>query len=316
MIKPKKIIINLEPEGFSEDSIIRLEDYYEYISLKDPKKIKKEISNADAIITRLKYNLNQNLLSSTRKLKYVLSPTTGTNHIDTSYLQSINASLISLKGETEFLKKISPTAEHAWGLLISLARSYKDAFKSIEKLKWQRDDFPGINLRNKTIGIIGLGRLGTIMAKYAEAFQMKIIYTDIDHKKSSYKQVDLEYLLKASDFISIHVPLDSNNKNLISHKELSLLKKSAFLINTSRGEIINEEALLEALEQKNLAGAALDVVSGEESWGSKIPANNRLIKYANKNSNLIITPHIGGMCPEIMRLTEDFIVKKLIAEIS
>ncbi len=309
----KPIILNLEPTMYSERARELLLPDFEYRELNDRRRLSEEVVQADGIITRLGFNIDKNFLKMTPKLSFIATATTGTNHIDNEYLTKVlGADLISLKGETDFLNKITPTAEHTWGLLLALVRHYKAAFFDVENYKWQRNNFLGSQLHGKTLGIIGLGRLGKMVANYGHAFGMNIMYTDIKEVKSTFKQVELTHLLKNSDVISIHAPFNESTRNLLSFKELEHVKPSCFLINTARGELVNSRAILRALELKKMAGAALDVVSGEVHWEGDIPIDCELINYAKKYQNLIITPHIGGACPDAMRLTEEFIARKII----
>lgn len=309
----KPIIINLEPEGYSKLAADKLEKYFEYRVLSPDKVLEEEISEVVGIITRLGFNLTREFLSRLPNLRFVATATTGVNHVDQEYMEEIGGKVISLKGETDFLDTITPTAEHAWGLLIALIRNYKSAFDSVEKYRWNRDLFHGERLRGKKLGIIGMGRLGRMMAKYGIAFEMNVVFydnKDINFERA--QQVSLSELLSTSDVVSIHLPLLDSTFNFFSYHEISLMKSSAFLINTARGEVLNEEALIWGLEEGEISGAALDVLAGEVSWGTSIPDDNRLIAYAKCKSNLIITPHIGGACPEVMRLTEDFICDKVL----
>jgi D-3-phosphoglycerate dehydrogenase / 2-oxoglutarate reductase len=310
VIKP--ILLNIEPFKFSKIAKKMLQNYFDYREATSESLIKQELPGACVLLTRLGYNLNKDFLCNAKKLKYVVTPTTGTNHIDEVYLTRIGANVVSLKGEIEFLKKVTPTAEHTWGLLLALLRDYKYAFQDVENYRWRRDDFKGSQIKGKTIGIVGMGRLGEMVAKYASAFGMEVIFSDICQIKSHHRQVSFLELLKNSDVVSIHVPLDNTTRGLFSYEEFSIMKSTAIILNTSRGDIIDDCALLDALENKKLSGAGLDVLKFEEDWGLNVPTDHALIGYAKRNSNLIITPHIGGACPEVMRLAEEFISKKLI----
>ncbi|MCF8780317.1 D-isomer specific 2-hydroxyacid dehydrogenase family protein [Vibrio sp. IRLE0018] len=308
MNKMKPLIINLEPEGYSLKAASRLGEYFDYREVQNGKILPEQLKEASGIITRLAYQINHDFLGDVEKLKFVATATTGINHID----ETLGLDIVSLKGERAFLNKITPTAEHTWGLLLALARQYKKAFKSVEQFVWNRDEHLGIQLYGKTIGIIGLGRLGRMVAQYAKAFGMRVVYHDNQAVNSEFESVSLDTLLQQSDVVSIHLPLESDTVEFISYKELSMMKPGALLINTARGEILNEDALLDALLSGRLAGAALDVVSEEKAWGGIVPAENRLVQYACNHHNLLITPHIGGACPDAMRMTEEFIAEKII----
>lgn len=308
----KPILLNLEPLDYSTIAKKMLEEYFEYRELDSNLPVKNQIMDATAVITRLGFKIDSALISEAVNLKYVLTATTGTNHIDEKLLTKRGALTISLKGETRFLERITPTAEHTWGLLLALCRNYKAAFEDVHCYNWNRDAHLGTQLLGKTIGILGLGRLGKMVANYATAFGMNVIYTDIAEQNLMYKKVELLELLSESDVVSIHLPLNDDTFNLVDVDFFAALKPGAFLINTARGEILDEQALLGSLKSGRLKGAALDVMDQESDWQAHIPRNNPIVSYAKKHSNLILTPHIGGACPNAMRMTEEFIASKLL----
>jgi D-3-phosphoglycerate dehydrogenase len=182
---------------------------------------------------------------------------------------------------------------------------------------WRRDNFIGKELKGKILGIIGYGRLGRIVASYAKAFQMSVYaytYNRRDSENDGVEWKDLEELLTVSDVISLHIPFTGENINFLDSEKLALLKPGSILINTSRGELVDEVALLDCLRNGKIAGAALDVLSGEEhhriedgSW----PEGDPLVEYSKTNSNLLLTPHIGGASTDSMNATEMFMAKKL-----
>ena len=186
-------------------------------------------------------------------------------------------------------------------LMLSLSRNLIQADKYV-RTEWAKPDkkvkLPkGTDLYGKVLGIIGLGRIGCQVAARAKAFGMKVIYYDIERKTNleenlGIQYTDLETLLKEADFISLHVPLTPKTRNLITEKELKLMKSTAYLINTSRGPVIDEEALCKALKNGWIAGAGLDVFSEEP-----LPLNSPLIDL----ENVILTPHIGTYTAETRR---------------
>ena len=158
---------------------------------------------------------------------------------------------------------------------------------------WDRK-FAGFQLLGKTLGILGLGRLGTISARIGRGFGMRVIAHDA-YKTSELdvNMVDLDYLLAASDILTIHIHLNSQTENLINERAFSKMKPGSLLINTSRGRIVDETALISALVSGHLGGAGLDVIDGE--WlTTQQRAQHPLIKYSRTNDNLIIVPHIGS----------------------
>ena len=165
-----------------------------------------------------------------------------------------------------------------------------------------------------TLGILGFGRLGQQVAEYAKAFGLKVLASDpfIEPTVLQEKQVfscSKETLFKQSDIVSLHVNYESTNHNLVNYKEFECMKDGSYFVNTARGELIDEGALLDALSSGKLAGAALDVLENEQD--STTLFNTPLMQYAQEHDNLLITPHIGGCTLESMQKTELFIVNKL-----
>ena len=271
------------------------------------------IKNADVLVVRLGIKFDSELLKKGRNLKYIVTPTTGLNHIDLKFCTQNDIKLVSLKGEFDFLKTITPTAELTWGLLLSLVRNIPSAFDSVLGGEWNRDLYLGTELKGKTIGIVGYGRLGKMVGVYAKSFGMTVIYNDINLVSS---EIDDEYcslddLLLKSDVITVHLPLENATTNLLNAEKISKIKPGSVLINTSRGEVIDERSLLDALKSGRLAGAALDVLCGETSGEADWLNRNSLVEFARDHQNLLITPHIGGACPDSMRRTEEFCANKL-----
>jgi len=222
---------------------------------------------------------------------------------------------LSLKGEKSFLKKVSSTAELAFGLAIVLSRKIIPAFESVKKYKWERENFQGDSLRERTMGIIGLGRLGRIMARYAKAFGMEVVAYDprlelSAFKRSGCKRVSFDGLLKESDIISLHVHLDKDTEGMLNMAAFKKMKPTSILINTSRGKIVKEEDVLLALKKKMIAGYGTDVLAGELEFEGKF-SRHPLVEYAKANDNLVILPHIGGMTRQSRRMTDIFIAQKI-----
>lgn len=266
----------------------------------------------DVLIVRLGFRVDRSLIDAGSRLKVIVTATTGLDHIDISYAQEKGIDVLSLRGETEFLRSIPATAEHTWALLMSLVRYIPSAFATVCQGEWCRDSFRGRDLCGKRLGIVGLGRIGEKIARYGIAFQMQIVAWDPyrrDWMVGVDRKTNLNELLGCADILTLHVPLTSETKHMIGHREIGLLPVGAFLVNTSRGAVIEEKALLEALENGHLAGAALDVMEGERS--QNIIDHNPLLRYACEHSNLLITPHIGGATVEAMAKTEVYMANKL-----
>ena len=272
------------------------------------------VQDADVLWVRLRHRIDAEVLAAALRLKIIVTPTTGLNHIDLNEARRRGIKILSLQGETEFLNNIRATAEHTVGLMLSLLRRVPAALAHVRKGHWDRDLFKGRELFDKTIGIIGYGRLGRIVGKYLRAFDAQILANDshIDQKtlSSGIFATPLDDLLQESDIVTLHVNLSDRTRNFFGKEQFSKMKPGAWFVNTARGELIDEMALLEALQSGRLAGAALDVLCGEQQ---DVMENHPLVAYAREHDNLLITPHIGGCTVESMEKTETFMATKLCA---
>jgi len=293
-----------EPQNYSKIGLDEIKKHTNLTAVRlSQEEFEKEAINYEVLMVRLQLKITEEMMHN--KLKAIISPTTGLDHIDAKAADNHDIKIFSLYGETEFLKSITSTAEHTFALMLSLVRNIPSAVESTKSGEWEPSQFRGIQLKNKALGIIGYGRLGQLLAQYAEALGM-IIYTyDPNVKYCDYNTCkSLEELLRASDIISIHIPLNEETKGMIGDPEFKLLKKGAFVVNTSRGEVVDELALLKNLRDGHLAGVAVDVVS-DECWPY-------MTEYESKNSNLLITPHIAGAAQEAIAETDCFIINKFL----
>ena len=276
------------------------------------KLVLKEIKNAYAYLSSANIKVDKEFLSNAKKLKFIGSPSTGTDHLDLNLIKKRGIQCFDISKELELIKKFTATSELAFALMLNLNRKIIQASKKANQGMWSREEFQGFQLFGKTLGIIGLGRLGKISAQIGNGFGMKIIAHDVKkvNKKNYIKIVSLETLIKKSDIITIHIHLNKETENLINYEVFKKMKRNALLINTSRGRIINETDLINALKNKLIGGAGLDVIDGE--WLDNIKRKkHQLITYARNNNNLLITPHIGGATKESIYCSRVFIAKKI-----
>lgn len=269
----------------------------------------------DIFVVGLGLNIDKKIIDKAKNLKIIATATTGSDHIDVDYAERKGIKILSLRGEEKFLNSITGTAELAFGLMIALMRFIPSGSDAVKKYKWEREEFRGRSLTGKTFGIVGLGRLGKMMAGYGNAFGMKIIFADPNVsvrkiKKFKCEKVSFDKLLRKSDVISVHIHLNKETKNIFNLGTFRKMKETAYLINTSRGKIVNEKDLLNALQKRKIAGYAADVLADELNFNKNFK-HNPLVEYASKNRNLIITPHIGGMTYEFREATDIFIAEKL-----
>ncbi|WP_250657352.1 NAD(P)-dependent oxidoreductase [Alkalimarinus coralli] len=308
-------ILNLDPYCYSEKARQALASFgnVEEIVYSRPQ-LMERLHSVEVLILRFSHRIDREVMDCAPMLKVIATNATGTDHIDLEYANKKGIKVISLKGEYEFLRNIHATAELTWGLILAGIRKIPTAFDSVKHREWDRNRFLGNELFGQRLGIVGLGRIGEKVANYGQAFGMEVIAHDIVPEKAlKYPFVtmcsSLSECIENSDILSIHVPLDDATNKLIGRNEISLMKQKSFLVNTSRGAIVDGEALLDALITNRIAGAAMDVLEGE---GVKdFVQENSLIHYASDNDNLLITPHIGGVTLQSWEKTELFIAEKV-----
>ncbi|MDP2913208.1 MAG: NAD(P)-dependent oxidoreductase, partial [Candidatus Omnitrophota bacterium] len=293
----KPVIVYYEILKYQPENLRLLSDNFRIISLPDPNAgTLKILGQADVVLAPLGYYFGKEKIDLASKLKVIASNTTGHPHIDADYAGKKGVKVITLKKYKEFLQKITPTAELTWGLIIALTRNMITAYRSVLEGRWDRRPFGASSMLSRmNLGIAGYGRLGKMVGRYGRSFGMAVRYYDpfVSSATGGIKRVNsLRELIKSSDIVTIHIPHNPGTENLFDRKTFSGFKKGSYLINTSRGELIDHEALLKCLEDGTLAGAALDVFEGEfKSDFSGILKKHPLIKYAGKHANLIITPH-------------------------
>ena len=270
-----------------------------------------EMSTAFAYISSASLQVEKDFIDASPLLKVIASPSTGKDHIDVELLKSRGIVLLDISKEFELLDEFTATSELAFTLLLALVRNLLPVVENANNGIWSREKLSGTQLYGKTFGILGLGRLGKISAKIANGFGMKVIAHDIiNSEAANVNNVSLKELLNSSDVLSVHIHLNEENIGFLGKDEFNQMKPNLILLNTSRGKIIDEAALLEALQKKLIAGAGLDVVDGE--WLSeKDLIQHPLIEYARNNQNLIIVPHIGGSTYESITGARVFIAEKL-----
>ena len=299
-----------ERNDFSNEVFQELETRFEIIDFKENISIKEILKQVDIFWFRLAHKLDSTVLDKSTKCKYLLTPVTGIDHIDEKLCNELGIQIICLRGEVDFLKNVRATAEHTIALTLALLRKIHPAVSDVQSGNWNRDNFRGYELYEKKVGILGYGRLGQIVARYFHAFDCEISYFDIEEKIGDtfcVKLNSIESLFGNNDIISLHIPLNEKTIGIINKDLLQKMKVNSILVNTSRGAIINEIDLIEVLKFKSIKGAALDVLEGEPNI-----QNSELVKYSKSNSNLIITPHIGGNTYESFAKTEKFLADKLV----
>jgi len=274
--------------------------------------LSRSIKGYQVLVVRLGLQVDETVLSVADQLQVVATPTTGLDHIDLQAAADRGVGVLSLKGERAFLEQVYATAEHTMALLLSLVRRVPAAFDAVKGYEWRRDLYRGTELSGKVLGIVGYGRLGEMVARCAGGFGMAVLVFDPyrdDLPSVVRSSPSLSHLLTHSDVVSIHVPLNAETTGMISSEQLTSMRPGAVLVNTARGRVVDEAALLAALESGQLAGAALDVLCDEHQIEAGVP--HPLIEYARSNDNLILTPHIAGATYESVEKADLFIANKI-----
>ena len=249
----------------------------------------KAIADYHILAIRVDTKVDKALLDVATNLKVIATATTGLDHIDVPYAKQKGIEVISLQGANT-----TATAEHAMALLLSLVRKIPAAHTSLLHGQWDRASYIGTQLSGKKLGVVGFGRIGREIATRAAAFGMEILAYDPylkpeDFAKNHATQMDLSSLLAAADVVTLHVLLTDETRGFMNKEKFALMKPTTFLLNCSRGEVVVEQDLIQALQHKKLGGAALDVFAHEP-----LPQNSELLSYAKNHDNLVLTPHIAG----------------------
>ncbi|MDX1964647.1 MAG: NAD(P)-dependent oxidoreductase [Pirellulales bacterium] len=270
------------------------------------------IAPYDALWVRLRNQIDQAVFRAAPRLRWVMTNTTGLNHIDLAAAANAGVRVVSLRGEVDFLRQIRATAELTLGLILALVRHLPRAVAHPLAGGWNRDLFEGRELAGLTAGIVGYGRLGSQVAKYLHAMDLRVLTCGPSLRQADVAPeisvVSERELLAQAEIVSLHADYTSENDGFFGARHFAAMRPGAYFINTARGELIDEAALLDSLQTGHLAGAAVDVLRDERSTGM---AAHPLIQYAQTHDNLLITPHIGGNTRESLHKTEDFLAEKL-----
>lgn len=249
----------------------------------------EKLSTADALIIRSKFIITPELLDKTPNLKLIVTCTSGFDHINLVETQKRNICVMFTPDANA-----RAAAELTWSLLMNSTRHVLAASNDIKSGRWNREPYMGHELAHKTIGIVGLGRIGSLVARFANAFGMEVLAFDPYVEESAFTKaqatrVSYEEILKQSDFLTFHVPATKETQNMFNKSHIEYVHPDLILINTSRGSVINEDDLVQALQNKKIKFAALDVFNKEP-----LSKESKLLKC----SNVILTPHLGAYTEE------------------
>jgi len=302
----KNILIT---EFMNEDSVNLLKKNfnvnYDKTMFESEEKIKKEISNCEAIIVRNKTQLQKSILDNALNLKFVGRLGVGLDNIDKEYCKKKNIHVQTATG-----MNADSVAEYVIGSSLYLIKNIILFDNNTKKGFWPRSSFTSYELKDKIFGLIGFGAIGKKVCKLAQSFCAKVISYDPYINSNLENEFNLKFttfdeVIKNSNIISIHVPLNEETKNLINSNVFNKMSKKPILINTSRGSIVNEKDLIVAYKNKNISGFALDVFGKE-------PLEDNFYKQIDDTFNCILTPHISGVTQESNKKISEFITNKLI----
>jgi len=253
---------------------------------------------------KMTYRIDDDLMGAS-SLKAICTASTGTNHIDKIMCERRGIKILSLTADYEVIERITSTAEHAFCLMISLIRNLPTSFKAAQDLDWDYTKFIGRQLDHLTAGIVGYGRLGRMMAKYCQAFGMKVLVCDPYKGVDGFECVDFTELCSRSDVISLHIHLDDKTANMINASAIQKCN-GVYLVNTSRGGVVDEAAVIDGLASGKLAGYGTDVVVDELG-----DIENSALIQRSHDLNIIVTPHIGGMTREAQEIAYNSAANKI-----
>ena len=257
-----------------------------------------------------KVYIGKDVLDAAKGLKVICTASTGTNHIDKIYVSELGLPILSLTEERDVINLISSTAELAFSLTLAGLRHVVKGHKSVMNGEWDYTKFIGRQMNCLTIGVIGYGRLGSMYSKYCEAFDSRVLVYDPykEVAEDKIEQVDnLEYLLQESDVIAIHVHVTDETLGMINKDCFHHMKNDVLLVNTARGDIVDEVALVKFLKDNSQAKMATDVLADEVRHRLESP----LLKFSMVSDQVIITPHIGGMSREAQEIAYGHAARRL-----
>lgn len=277
--------------------------YTAYASTK-PEDVIRNGKNMDVLITN-KVRIDREILNQLPELQHIAVIATGVDNVDTTAARERGVRVTNVSGYGKYT-----VPQHAFGLILALASRIIDYSKDVSQGVWQESDtftllsYPTFELAGKTIGIIGFGAIGRSVAEIAVGFRMQVrVHDALDFEYPPYENESLLSVLKNSDVVSIHAPLTNDTRNLIGSGELACMREGSLLINTGRGGIVDEEALLMALQKGHIGGAGLDVLAEEP------PRENSLI--ARNDLNLIVTPHSAWSAREARQRLIDGVAQNI-----
>lgn len=281
----------------------------------DVTEIKRRLQSAEAFLVNpgAPYRVDEDLLIDAKSLRFIVTPSTGSDHIDKTYCERRGIAWAALRGHEKVIEQIHSSAEFSFALLMAMIRKLPASVMAAKMGYWREveDEFRGIELSGKKVGLVGFGRIGKKMSRYVQAFDAEVMAYDphvcIDTSGVTVA-AELNVLLNWADIVCIHVHLDDSTKGMCHAGFFSKMKRGAYFLNTARGDLVDESALIQAIQSGHIAAAAVDVICGEQSGST---ANNPLVAFSRRDPRLIVTPHIAGLSVDSQRKAARFAVDQL-----
>jgi Phosphoglycerate dehydrogenase and related dehydrogenases len=300
----KKILIT---DRFAQDSFLYLQQHshFEVVRSDNPQHLPLEhLVSANALIIRSRTKIDEEFLQKARQLQLIITCTSGFDHIDLNATEKWGITVMHTP-----TANIESASQLTWGLVLSCVNNLNQAHKMIKAGEWNRDSITGIELSGRTYGIVGLGRIGSRVAEFAQAFGMNVVAYDPYAEDDNFERLKIprlsyEEVLKTSDVISFHVPKTLETEYMLNRSQFEYIHRGVVLINTSRGSVIKENDLVEALEKGYLRAVGLDVFEKEP-----LPRTSNLLNFPN----VILTPHIGANTEDAFFKASQVAANKLMA---
>ena len=272
--------------------------------------LRRFIHEYDAFWGHINLAVDREILGLVVRLKVINTASTGTDHIDKDEAARRGIKVLSITRDYGLLDTFTATAECAWMLLLACHRNLHPAVSSVLQGQWLGEFFRGEQLSGRTLGVLGVGRLGKMVVEYGKAFRMRVLGCDLlPFDIPGVQPVDIDTLLRESDAVSIHIHMTPENRHIFNAEAFAKMKPGAILVNTSRGGIIDEAALCAVLDSGKLAAFGADVIEGERLADmNEAP----MIRYARDHDNVILTPHIGGCTTKSINDARLFSARKLV----
>lgn len=285
----KPLIVITEKLNLDAQVTLKNSGLCEVVKLSNPNELADHLSKVTGLIIRSKTKITRELLAQAPHLKLIITCTSGFDHIDLQATQEKNIHVMYTPNANA-----QSAAELTWSLILNTHRPVVESYKQIKAGLWDREKLQGFELNSRTLGIVGLGRIGQKVANFAKVFGMNVIAFDPYQEDEAFEKLNLERssyeeLLKQSDIITFHVPLTQETKNMMNRSHFEYTNKDVVIINTSRGSVVNEDDLHEALEDGTVRMAGLDVFSKEP-----LTRESKLLK----STKVVLTQHIGALTEE------------------